>query len=419
MLQLHNKPLSALFLSTTMITPAAAQGIFVSEPANVAGRRNFPEYNTSGISIGGLQVRPFATTRLDYSSNILASSQNEQSDFFNVTGGGITLRRVRENQTLQVGSQISRRTHFELDEQNQTVFNASAGASGELVRATNYTARVSYSDRFTNRGTFENDFGVGAPVSLQTLNISGSLSRGFGGFTTSVSATYGKSEFGNADIGTGVVDQSFRNNQRFSASATVRLDVSERFSVISRGSIGKTDFEDDPGASIRDATISSISGGVSYNISELITSEVLFGYRSTSFDEDTFADFEGLAVAANISWYPTPLLSFSLDVSQDVQTSSFSQISAITVTRSSLNGTYEFLRNLNITASAQYTDEYFENLDQSAERFDAAIGARYNVNRNVTLSLEGRIADRTLSAANVPGQEFNRKTVGLRLSYRL
>jgi hypothetical protein len=396
---------------------ASAQDIFVASPPDVAGKRVQSEYEAKGFDIRGVKLLPRIDSGVRLDNNVLSSGADAQSDGAATVSGVLDMRYVRPRRFLQASLTAETNRYFDLTEQNRNNYSASLATGGLIGQSTNYYARAAYRNQEAARGTSENDLGFGAPLERKSVDISGGLSHDFGGFGVRNETSFSNIDYGDVETADGPVSQDFRDRNAFSNSTTLSVDVSERMALLANGMVSKSNFTNEDAAEpSRDSRSLSAGGGFSYNLTELVSSSVIVGYRKTDFTDEGYADCEGLSVAASVDWHPTPLLSIALKSGQEIVTSAFSQVDAVTLTRTSVTADYELLRNLIITGSIGYARENFENLDATAERYDARLGGDYKLNRHVAIGVRGSYADRALSSAAAPGQDFDRFTLAFRLS---
>jgi len=394
----------------------ASQDIFVATPPDVAGKRAQPEFDQKGFDFRGVKVLPEIDSGVRFDNNILSAGANAESDGAAFVSGALYFRYVRPTFAAQASLNAETNRYFEFSEQNRNNYSASLTVGGLIRQSTNYFVRAGFRDQEAARGTAENDLGFGAPLERQSLDFAAGISHDFGGFGLHNETSFSKVEYGDVETAHGPISQDFRDRNTLSNSTTASVDISERLSLLANGTVSSSDFVHEQGGPSRDSRSVSGGAGFAYNLTELISSRVLVGYRKTKFTDSGFADFSGLSIAASVDWHPTPLISISVNSGQEILTSAFSQVDAVTLTRSSVVVDYELLRNLIVTGSAGYARENFENLDATADRYEARLGGRYKLNRHLALGLRAAYADRTLSSAIAPGQSFDRFTLTFRLS---
>ncbi len=395
---------------------AAAQDIFVAAPPDVAGKRPQPEFDQKGFDLRGVKLLPKIDSGVRFDDNILSSGANVESDGVGFVSGELNLRYVRPKVAVQASLEADANRYFDFSEQNRNNYSASLAIGGIIRQSTNYFATAAIRDQEAARGTVENDLGFGSPLERKTVNLAAGVAHDFGGFGLRNETSFSKVDYGDVETQTGVISQDFRDRNTLSNSTTASVDLSERLSVLANGTVSSSDFVNEQSGPSRDSR--SVSGGLgfAYNLTELLNSRLIVGYRKTNFTDDGFADFKGVSVSASVDWHPTALISVSVNTSQDILTSAFSQVEAVTLTRSSAVVDYEWLRNLIVTGSVGYARENFENLDATANRYEARLGGQYKLNRHLAVGVNGAYADRSLSSAAAPGQDFDRFTLTFRLS---
>lgn len=399
--------LPALALCALSGGSAASAQIFVDGPRDVAGARPQPEYDAQGVNAGGFRIYPTIDTGVRYDSNVFSRASNVESDGVVIVTPAIRVLTERGDHRAELSAKATINRYVDLSSQNRENYGVSFRLGGPVDGATDYFLTASYENRATLRGTVENDLTFGEPVVISGVDAAAGLTRQFGRMRATLRGSADQDDYASIETELGPVDQNFRDRWAYTGNLDLGYDLSANLAVFATGRVVRFEFADANPLTNRDATLSSGLIGFRYNITDLITSELGAGYRRNEFDNDNFSNFEGLALSGNISWHPTPLLSFRLKADQSTTTSAFNQVEAVTVSAASASADYEVLRNLVATASVEVARESFENFNEAAGRYSVTLGAQYKINRNAGLRLQADYRNRSEleSAPQIGGAE--------------
>lgn len=373
---------------------AFSQQIFQDGPSNVAGKRAQPEYDALGINVGGTRLYPSLAFAAQYDSNVFFSAGNETGDeSYSVTPSLRAQTEFGRNQ-FDFDAKAAIKRYFDLKSQNRENYDATARMTGVIDKDTGYNVTVSYENREADRGTVENELTFGDPVNLSGFAVGAGVARQFGRLRGLARASVDTDNYKSIQTAGGVIDQDFRDRVAYQGQLDFGYDLTSDFALFTNGRIMRFAYSDENPLTNRDSTLVSTIFGVRYNITDLISSEVGAGYRTNDFENENFTDFSGLALLANISWHPTPLLSVNADVNQSTTTSAFDQVEAVTVTSASVSADYEVLRNLLASASVEAAQEKYENLGDAADRYAVRVGVTYKLNRMTAFKLQANYRHR-------------------------
>ena len=378
---------------------AAAQEIFDAAPPNVAGSRALPGYQPLGLRLGGVEVFPALEVGIEHDSNVYARSGNRNevaSDSAAIIEPRLRARKQWGSLRAEVSGRSLLKQYFEETSENRSDYSVNATLAGPIKDNTGFALNTSFNSRDAFRGTAENDLGDGAPIGIKTYSASLLLAHAFGRAKIAPQLFVTSTDYTSRDGG--VIDQDFRDRTFLGGRLRASYDVSETAAFFATGTLAQYQYKDGRECCNRDSDYTALRGGISYNVTELITSSVSVGYRNNDFKSDNFSDFGGLSVRAEIDWYPTTLISVSLQADQNITTSNFEQISAVSQTRAAVSVNYELLRNLNLRTSFSMTHDNFENIDGSVNRYLGDFSATYKVNRNIGVEVKAAYSGRSANA---------------------
>jgi len=365
---------------------AFAQQSILTEPADVAGNRPQPDYEPMGLKVGSLRLRPTLSISPVFNSNVFTQENYPESDASLTITPAITATLRNPGQTFAARAQMKARRYASFNGQNDEQYRLEASGFAELPDSITLTTNVGWSESTASRGSFENDLQIGAPLKKRDFNSSVFLKQQFNRLSIDGTITASKFSYDDVRLNSGVtIDQSFRDGHRVGGRVGIAYGVSPLLSLLVKGSYDSFDYNEPRPLFNRDADGYSLTAGMRYELTRLLVAEIDVGLRRHKFKNAAFPDIEGLALSANLRWYPTPLVSVRTDLGQSTTTSSFDAVSAVTVTNFKLGSDYEYRRNIILSGELQGTLEEYQGINADAKRISITGRADWKLNRLLAL----------------------------------
>ena len=155
--------------------------------------------------------------------------------------------------------------------------------------------------------------------------------------------------------------------------------------------------------------------GTTFDLTNLLTGEVFIGYLTRDYDEEFLEDFTGLAFGLSLDYAITQLTSLGANVSRAVEETGTNPSPRERSTfRVGID--HELLRNVTLSALAEYRMDDYQNTDQEDDFYLVQASATYNINRN--FYLRGTYSYTTRDS-NQPGDDYDRNLFLLRVGAQL
>ena len=156
--------------------------------------------------------------------------------------------------------------------------------------------------------------------------------------------------------------------------------------------------------------------GTTLDLTNLLTGEIFIGYLSRSYDEEAFSNFTGLAYGLKLDYAVTQLTSISGNIERGVEEGFGVTPNPRDRTTFQIGVDHELLRNVVLSALAQYQMDDYQNTNQQDDFYLLQAGATYNINRN--FYLRGTYSYSTRDS-NLPGEDYDRNLFLLRVGAQL
>jgi hypothetical protein len=366
---------------------AFAQAIGALEPDDVAGNRVQPEYDSLGISLGSVTLKPTLAVTPVFNSNVFAAQSAKQSDATLSVTPALSASLKKQGQAISIYAEMKVRRNIQFNDQNDEQYRIEANVFRELPSSMTVAANFGWAETTAARGTFENDLQIGGPIKQHDFRTQFALSKRFNRVSIDGSVNVSRFTFGDVDLGSGgTVDQSFRNGRRVGGKFGISYELSPLMAIRINSSHDVYDYHETRPLLDRDAKAYSATLGVRYEVTRLLTAQFDAGLRAYKFKNPLYSNIHGLALSARFRWYPTQLVSVRIDLGQSTTTSAFDSVSAVTVTDFKLACDYEYRRNIVLTGEAQVTLEEYGGLGANAKRVALVTRANWKLARWLSMS---------------------------------
>jgi hypothetical protein len=361
--------------------PSLGQQPVVSQPQ---------DYKPLGIRAGSFMLHPGVELAAEYNDNVLYSNFIEISDtIFHVRPYITAISNwSRHSLSVRLAADVGRYADFDLRDYEDLFLTVSGrfdftGRNNMGYRVDAMQLHEDLNSRDSQQGiepTVYNLFGVGLTYDHYFNRFS------LGGSLDWQQLTY---DDGVRLLGP-PIDNEDRDRQSMRASLTggYQFKTDKRAFVTVSWDETEYDEEFDRSGYHRDSSGFSISGGLDFTITNLLTGDVSLGYFEREYDDPELPNVDGIGFGAGLTWLPTQLTTVRLNVASSVEDSASPTASGYFRTLYTVRVDHELLRNLQLTGRLSYTDSDYETvLDAPAgsrtndKVYRAGLGLNYFINR--------------------------------------
>jgi len=341
------------------------------------------DYESPGFRFGSFVARPTVAISQSYNSNLFRDEHNTTDSF--ITNFGF--RGELESDWNRHGLRLETGTNYGLywDSSDDNFWDSFALLSGvyDVKRNIRVLASAGYSREHEARGTDDVDQGNEKdPVKFEDLSGALAVEAEFGRFRVNPFGEISHLNFHDVDaIGGGEVDQDDRDRLEGEAGLELGYAVRRGYEAFVRTSYLWENY-DESGAD-RDSDGFLVLGGVKVDLTRLITASVGVGYEDINYHDRK--DFSGFAYNAEVEWFITRRTTLFASGDRRTRATSITGASSYVDTRGSIGVTHDLLHNLNLSASASYTDRDYRGISRNDNLFTARTGAEWMINRRISL----------------------------------
>ncbi len=347
--------------------------------------RLHPEYDETGVQLGGFTIHPDIDQSIFDNSNVDGTSGFNSASWGSQTSANVSGQSDWSRNSLSESIGFTNYQYFALPNDSYTNWNVGLGGGytiGDSELNANYS-HVSYNQLGTTIGSARS-----STPSLDTTD-SGQLSYtfNFGRFAVTPSLDLSAYRYGN--ITTNGVEQSQTefNHNVLAGSVVTRYALTGAAGLLFVAQGQHTTYVNQlPGQPSNDTTNVLLLAGLDYQAKSVWRYSLLVGVESTSFAASQYGSNTSPIISADVVYTPTGVMTVTGSLTRLFEDTDTAGTDGYVLTQGNLVLDYELLRNVMLEGrtSFQYAD-YIQGGAQTAESVGG--GVTWLLNRHVRLSL--------------------------------
>jgi len=209
----------------------------------------------------------------------------------------------------------------------------------------------------------------------------------------------------NVNIFGGDIDNSDRDRSRTEARMRVGYDVMPNRNLYIEGRVNGVDYDQqlDQNGIERSSSGFKVTGGMSFDLTNLLLGDVYIGYLEQNYDSPTQSDITANVYGMGLKWFPSRLTSVGFHLDQNAEESTEATASGYLSTTARVDVTHELKRNIILSANADYRlNEFEQNVEGQKEQekiTGVGLEGKYLVSRLLYTGLEYRYENRVSDIA--------------------
>jgi len=394
-------------------------------PGQSVADRPHPDYDPVGHHVGGFTLFPALQTSIDATDNYRATNTNKEGDVYLTLQPNVRLRSNWTRHRLDLTGYVSRSFHFSQSTENISQYGTTATGVYDISRRTAVRVDVAATRGAESRASLGSFRGAAEPVRFDNFRAGVALTQDFDPLAVDLLFSVERVNYHDAEIaGGGVADQDFRDVDIVTTGGGVRYDLQNGVSLVASARYQQNSYDFGPDSAgfnplldiDRRSSGFTLLGGVSLELTKLLTGYVQVGYLGRDYRDARLRDLNGLSFDANLLWNVTPLTSIRLRGSRSIDETS-SQLSAgNTRTDVSLRVDHELYRNLILNADTSFTHFSPNGVGFGGDEYGVGVGARYLMNRRYSFTANLRYTHRSSESAFLRYGAFA-AGIGLRVAF--
>jgi hypothetical protein len=394
--------------STTVIAQELRRGASVLE-------RPKPELDPLGVRAGSFLIFPKVELGTTYDDNVFATENDKEGDFLFQVLPTVTVQSDFSRHALRFSAGADVGRYADNTSENYVDYFFTGGGRLDVTGDSFLTGDLSYRKLHEDRGDPDSPTAASEPIDFARTNAELAYQHRFNRVIGRVGVGAENEDYDDVASITGTtLDQDNRDKWAYSATGQVGYDLYPGYQPFLRVTYTRTEY--DNGTIKPDSDTYEAVVGTTLDLTNLLTGEIFVGYLSRSYDESQFSNFTGLAYGLQLDYAVTQLTSISGNITRGVEEGFGAVPSPRDRTTFQVGVDHELLRNVVLSALAQYQMDDYQNTPQEEDFYLLQAGATYNINRN--FYLRGTYSYSTRDS-NLPGEDYDRNLFLLRLGAQL
>ncbi len=379
-----------------------------------------PEYQTSGVDLGGFTLRPELTTGLRYNDNIFALRTNKSDDFILKVNPSAVIQSKWSRHSLSLHGNVDHNEYLDLTKESYTNYGFGADTKLDAGRGLAFGFGGEFQGLNEPRTSSSTPTNTTKPIQYDLASAYGNVSREVN--RVRVSASAGLRDYNYKDgliIGGGVSDQDDRDRQVVDLNGRFEYAVSPDTSVFFEASYNDRSYDLQPPvvALNRDSDGYQFLVGTNFDLTNVVRGEVSVGYLDQKFDSPLLPDINGFAVRGSVEWFVSQLTTVGFGGSRSVEDSGIQGSSGYLSSKAYFRVDHELLRNLVLSAEGTYGLDDYKGIDREDERFGGTLSGTVLLRRGVGLSFYYLYADQT-SRGLASGSDYTNNEIGFTIKFQ-
>jgi hypothetical protein len=401
------------------------------EVSALSGQRTLdPEFLAKGIPLGTFRLFPNVVTGVTFDDNVFRQpgGGNVVSDFFFTESPTLILDYETNEAHIDFYADGTFTQYTKLSTVDTQQYDVGTKGTYDVTRAVELSGNVSYSQLAEALSSADTLGTQNEPNTYTLFDGTGQVGYkpnrlGFiVGGSNDVYHYYDATLFGG-----GKLYNTDRNNTLTKGFAEASYDFSPGYSGYVKATYNTDSFNlhyDRTGYS-RDSHGYQADAGVNLLLGNLIQGTVYVGYVDQMYSHDrlpttttVLPDISGVDFGANLTWYPTELLTVQLTASRQIVNTTFSGASGGDDRNVNLQATWEVTRRMFLTGNFGYDDTAYKGagLEETTPVF--GVGMKYIISHYMQAQLNYQHSTRN-SSAGFSGLDYDDNLVSLGLNLQI
>jgi hypothetical protein len=383
--------------STTVIAQELKRGASILD-------RPKPELDPLGVRAGSFLIFPKVELGTTYDDNVFATDDkglNGAGQLVKIKKEGDFLFQVLPTVTAQsdfsrhqlrfsTGADIGR--YADLTSENYIDYFVTGSGRFDITGDSALLSNLSYRQLHEDRGDPDSPTTAKEPIEFTRTNAELAYQQRFNRVTGRIGIGAENEDYDDAVSESGTtLNQDTRDNWAYSATGQVGYDLYPGYRPFLRFTYTRTEYDEGTVKANSDTYEAVV--GTTLDLTDLLTGEVFIGYLNRSYDEENFGNFTGMAYGLKLDYAVTQLTSISGNIERGVEegfSTTSDPLGRTTAnprerTTFQIGVDHELLRNVVLSALAQYQIDDYQDTDQEEDFYLLQAGATYNINRNFYL----------------------------------
>lgn len=384
------------------------------EEGDTVATRRRPEYDPLGVRLGGFFLYPSAAVSEIFRDNIFYSSGDKDADLITVLSPALRLKSNWNVHALNLfaDADIGRYAFNSGEDYND--WRSGFDGRVDIDRSMNIAGGFKYLQLHEARSSPDQTTAA-EPVEYTQYGPQATFTKRFNRLQVQIGGELAYLDFDDATTRAGA-SVNMDDRDRRETRETVRLgyEIAPRYEAFVKGTLNQRKYDTTPDDSGRDRDSDGWEtvAGVALNPGGVTFGNLFVGYMRQSYDDAGLNTVSGPSFGGDITWNPTRLTTVNFLALRTIEETTVSGASAALSSKFRATVDHELLRNVVLSAGAEYRNDDFEGVSRKDDYFVGFGGGDYLFNRHLRARLRYTYDRRDSDAAN---GDYTVNTVVLRL----
>ena len=402
-------PMLAALASAPVTALEAVQGQTVQD-------RPRPSYDALGVRAGGFDLFPSVEAGQRHDDNIYRidderAERGVPSDWVTFMRPRIRAQSRWSNHALALDAGASVNRFRDNEGENNTDWFAVLSGRLDLGRDTEFHATAEMRDLRESRGGAYSIAG-GEPDNFEARTASLGWRSRLNRVSLAVDGRYDDYAYDNPT-------RRFRDRSDLEWRGQTGYRLAPGYEAFLRATRFERRYDRSRGGVDRDSDGWEFAVGVDLDLGGLVFGELFAGYRRQSYEGEGLRSIERPSFGASLDWNVTPLTTISAHASRSVQETVLNA-SGVLATRAGAGVAHELMRNLVVTAGADFSNNDYEvaagDGPHEGDILGGEVGLRWFANRSLHVELSYRYETRD---STLPIDNYDNHVASLTLTLQL
>ena len=347
-----------------------------------------PGLDPQGFSVGAFSILPSVDATVAYDDNVYETQNDRISSAIVTVSPGISARSSWSRHALDIDASGTFQRFTSRPSENNNRYKLKADGRLDLSDWIELSASGHAISSIEARGTAGDIFSRGEPIRFHDDGGTFGLSTNLNRLRMTAQGEVDRVTYDDVRIDNQEVSQAYRNRVYSMGSVMLSYDVSPSLQPFVQVNVEHERYDDRAISTSLDSSGTVVLAGFNISLTKLLTGRVGVGYRWRKYRNPAYAPLNGLTYDVALVWNPRTLLSVTLEAQKAIDESPSIFTSGIVRNEGSIKLDYELLRNLIVSASADYTAESYSGFDRDDHRITSSIGIQYLMNRYLNVRLK-------------------------------
>ncbi len=404
---------------TAQTPPRTPQEQIETQPAepgekDTVDSRRRPDYDPLGVRLGGFFLYPRAAITEVFRDNVTFSNSEKDSDLISVFSPGVQLKSNWNVHALNLFADMDLGRHVANTDEDFLDWRSGFDGRVDIDRSTNVTGGFTFAELHEERSS-PDQTSAAEPVVYTRYGPKAAVNKRFNRLSMRLGGDLTYYNFDDVPSRSGaIINMDDRDRRETQGLLRLGYEIVPQYEAFVRGNVNQRSYDDrvDDGGVDRDSKGWEVVAGIALDLGGVTFGNIFAGYLSQDFDDRTLKTVDGLNFGGDITWNPTRLTTVKLAVTRTVEETTLSGAAGALSTRARLTVDHELLRNLILSAGAEYQNNDYEGITRQDDVISVGGGADYLLNRYLRLRFRYTY---DLRESDVTGGDYKVNTVLLRL----